>query len=246
VKAITLINLCAREANDVGFERIAKDATTVAFANQPDWLEWLNDAQRAVVIVRPDANSAVANLTLALGSRQALPAAGIRLLGVTRNMGADGNTIGKAIRFTQELDLQGALNPDWFTTAPASPVREVFYDEKRDPLGYYVNPPALAGWKIEANVANTPTDVDNTTAVGVKVITLPDIYSGPMQSWMLYRYYALATQALNQLQRAQWHFKAFFNLLGVKVQADMFTGPRAPEGYPSVQPQQAGAISGGR
>jgi hypothetical protein len=51
-----------------------------------------------------------------------------------------------------------------------------------------------------------------------------------MQSWMLYRYYALATQALNQFQRAQWHFKSFFNLLGVKVQADMFTGRARPRG----------------
>lgn len=245
MQAIAIINLCAREVNDIGFARVAKDAVSVASANQGDWLSWLNDAQRAVALVRPDAASSVMNLTLIAGPRQTLPAGGMKLLGVTRNMGADGATVGKAIRFTGELDLQGALNPDWFSAVNASPVREVFYDEKRDPYGFYVNPPAVAGWKVEGNVALVPTEVDNTSAVAAKTINVPDIYANPLQAWMLHRYYALATQALNQFQRSQFYFRSFFNLLGVKVQADMFVGPRAPEGLPS-QPNVAQAISGGR
>jgi hypothetical protein len=46
-------------------------------------------------------------------------------------MGADGATIGKAIRFTQELDLQGALNPDWFYRAGLAGARSLLRREAR-------------------------------------------------------------------------------------------------------------------
>jgi hypothetical protein len=232
MQAINLINLCAREINDIGFVRIAKDAASVINPNQANWLDWVNDAQRAVCLMRPDANSVVGNITLVLGPRQALPAGSVRLLGVTRNMGADGLTIGKALIFTKEFDLHGIVNPDWMSTAAASPVREVIYDEKRDPLNFWVFPPAIANWKIEANMAKSPTDVADTGQTGTGALQISDVYAGPMQSWMLFRAYALATQALNQFQRAQFYFKSFFNQLGVKIHADMFFSERAPEGYP--------------
>ena len=50
MQALTLINLAAREYQDIAFERIAKAS----------WLAWLNDAQRNVVLVRPDANAVTA------------------------------------------------------------------------------------------------------------------------------------------------------------------------------------------
>lgn len=219
MQAITLINLCAREYNDTAFERITK----------ANWLAWLNDAQRNVVLVRPDANAVTQNITLVAGTKQSTPAGVQRLLGVTRNMGANGTTVGKALRFTQH-EAQNDVNLDWYSATPASPVREIVYDDKKDPNSFWTRPPAIAGWQIEAITSKAPTDV---TDADNGAITLQDIYSGPIQEWMLHRAYCLATQSANQFQRAQFYFSSFFNLLGVKLRGDMFAAANAAAALPA-------------
>jgi len=58
-------------------------------------LDYLNDGQREVVIYRPDASMEDRVVALVDAStRQTLPANGLRLLDVVRNMGTDGATPG--------------------------------------------------------------------------------------------------------------------------------------------------------
>lgn len=215
--ALTLIELCAREYNDVTYQRIKKSGAD----GDPNWLDWLNDAQRAVVLVRPDANAVVQAMQLTAGTKQALPSGGLRLLGVTRNMGSGGSTPGRTIRFIERESLDD-LAPSWHAATGASPTKEVVYDEKKAPTTFYVNPPAPGtSWYIEVELSKVPTDVTDPDAGN---ISLADIYAGPMQAWMLHRAYALATQAVNQFQRSQFYFGSFFQQLGVKLRAEMFMG----------------------
>jgi hypothetical protein len=223
MQAITLINLCAREYQDVLFERITK----------AKWLDYLNDAQRAIVLVRPDANSVTAAVQLAAGTRQTLPAAALRLLDASRNMGSQGTTAGDTIRFA-EREVHDIVSRSWHKSAPTPVVREIFYNDKNDPRAYWVYPPVPSGTAvfIEITTSNVPTEV---TDADNGAITLSDVYAAPMQHWMLYRVYLLATQALNQFQRAQFYFSSFFNLLGVKARNDMFFSPNEPAVLPGAQ-----------
>lgn len=224
--ALTLINLCAGEVNDAAFARTTKAA----------WLGWLNDAQRSVVLVRPDANSSTENLTLVAGVKQALPAGGLRLLSVTRNMGADGATPGKALRMV-EREAQDAVNLDWYSAANASPVREIIYDDKKNPLVFWTRPGAIANWKIEATLSKAPTDVTDADA---GLITLSDVYAGAMQMWMLFRAYSRATQATSHLQRSQNYYSWFFSMLGVKLRGEAFDAPATPGALPNTMPNANG------
>lgn len=226
MKALVLIQNCAREYSDAAYGRIAK-----ASASGVNWLDLLNDAQRTVVLVRPDAGGSTENITLAAGSRQALPAGALRLLGVTRNMGADGATPGKTIRFV-ERQSKDDVNPDWHTATASAVIKEVVYDDKKNPLVFYVSPPATGSPRIEVELAKTPTDIV-TADVDTADIGLADVYAGPMQAWMLHRAYAIATQSANQYQRAVFYYQSFFNQLGVKIRADMFFAPSAPNMLPS-------------
>lgn len=222
MQALTLINLCAREYNDIAFARITKAA----------WLDWLNDAQRNVVLVRPDANTVIEVLTLVAGPRQTLPAGALRLLGVTRNMGADGVTPGKALRLAVR-EMQDAVDLDWYSAANKAPVREVLYDSKKSPLTYWVIPGALNGWRLEALLSRTPTDV---TDADTGAITLSDVYSGPMQMWMLHRAYSLATAAATHAQHAANYYTWFFALLGVKLKGELFEAPASAGQFPQAPP----------
>ena len=240
--ALTLIQLCAREYQDIAYERIARDATSATSTNQQNWLDLLNSAQRAVVLARPDANAVTESVLLVAGTKQTLPAGAYRLLDVTRNMGVAGTTAGDTIRLA-ERDVQDMVNRSWHgatAAAATTVVRDVFYNDKKDPLVYWVKPkiPTSPAVYIEITTSKAPTDVA-IADVATGNITISDAYAGPMQEWMLFRAYMMATQALNQFQRAQFHLATFFNLLGIKMKNDMFESPNAPDIFPAV-------ASGGR
>lgn len=226
MQAIELINLCAREYNDSTFQRIAKSGSAGV-----NWLQFLNDAQRAVVLVRPDANPVTQAVLLVPGTRQALPSGGLRLLDATRNMGSAGTVAGDAVRVADRQSMDTALR-SWHTAPPSTKVREVLYDEKKDPTTFWVNPPAplTPSVYIEIIFSKSPTDVTDADS---GAITISDTYVPALIEWMLYRAYSLATQALNQQQRANFKYQTFFNLLGVKLRGDIFTGASAENLYPT-------------
>jgi len=223
--AIELLNQCAREYNDVAFERIKKSSTTAA-----NWLQFLNDGQRSVVLVRPDANPVTQSVLLVQGTRQALPAGGLRLLDAIRNMGSSGTVAGDAVRLAERQTID-AVDRGWHTATPNVKVREILYDEKKDPLNYWVTPPVPAAPPVYLQIifSKTPTDV---TDPDTGAITISDVYVPALIEWMLYRAYSLATQALNQQNRAVFKYQTFFNLLGVKLRGDMFSGGTAENIFP--------------
>lgn len=208
--ASTLINRCALEYQDVGFNRIL----------QPNWLDYLNDAQLATVLVRPDANSVTESFKLAAGTRQALPSGGLRVLDMIRNMGSNGSTPGRTIR-SIDTDVQDSVSPNWHTSTASVIVREFFYNDKRNPLVFYVNPPVPSSPDVYVELTTSKAPATITDAVNGS-IGLADVYSPALSQWMLFKAYALATQASNQFQRAQFYYNSFFNVLGVKLKGELF------------------------
>jgi hypothetical protein len=233
MQALTLINLCAREYNDILFARIAKSPS----GNVANWLDYLNDAQRAVALARPDSNSVTETIQLIPGSRQTIPATAVRLMDVSRNRGSDGLFSGDTIRMA-ERDVQDMVSRSWHRTPTGTIIRELFYNDKKDPRTYWVRPavpPAPSTVWIEITTSKLPADL---TDADTDAIALPDTYGTPMQQWMLYRAYSLATQAVNQYQRATSYFSAFFNILGVKLRNDMWLSPNAPDILPKVEAER--------
>jgi hypothetical protein len=65
-------------------EEILQDTTNVKWSQQ-SLLNYLNDAQREIVLIRPDANPVNEAFTLAQTAKQTLPTAGLRLLSLYKN-----------------------------------------------------------------------------------------------------------------------------------------------------------------
>ncbi len=75
-------------------------------------LGFLNAGQGAIVLARPEAFAKNVAFVMAAGTKQALPADGVRLVDVVRNLGIDGLTPGRSVRIV-EREVLDSQRPDW-------------------------------------------------------------------------------------------------------------------------------------
>lgn len=128
-----------------GNELITRTAIQLQDLDHTRWsmaelLDFLHDAQRDIVMRKPDAYTKVESIVLTVSEvKQSLPSDAILLLDITRNMGTDGSTIGRVLRRIEKPVLD-KLWPDWMTIAGDAEAKNYMYDEK-DPLNFHVFPP---------------------------------------------------------------------------------------------------------
>ncbi len=215
---------------------VLQDTTGVRWPQTEELLLWLNDGQREIVLRKPDAYSQNAVVALVAGTKQAIPAAGIQLLDVIRNMGTGGATPGRAItRIDREiLDEQ---RPDWHSEVASAITKHYMFDQ-RDPKHFYVYPPQHATpGQVEMVYASSPTDLSVLTAT----ITLDDIYSGVLLDYILYRAYSKdADLTPTAPARAVSHYNAFLASLGAKGQIDQTVNPNAYDFKEAMEARQVG------
>lgn len=184
-------------------------------------LDFVNDGVRQVVLVRPDASIKVESVQLAPGSRQALPAGGFRLLAVLRNMGADGQSPGHAVRLVERAALDAAARA-WHGSQPATSVAEYLYD-LRQPGVYHVYPPAPQTPPVFVEIAYSASP--DKLAGESEAVGLDEVYGGPVLDWVLYRAFHADTESGSGRARAEHHFEAFYRALEQKTQSDAAVAP---------------------
>lgn len=198
-------------------------------------VRYLNDGQREVVLYRPDSNRTTATVTCEAGSRQALPSDGAKLIDVVRNAGA--GTTKRAVRMVNR-EILDAQTPGWHNIAGVNEVLHFMYDV-RDPKTFYVYPPATTSAQLDIVYAAYPADVVEPadgalyTAVAGD-ISLPDIYGNALLDFILYRAYSKDSDYAGNAQRAQTHYAAFANTLGIEIRATVTVAPN-PAGNPNVR-----------
>jgi hypothetical protein len=196
-------------------------------------VRYLNDGQREVIMYRPDAMVTNATITCVAGSRQSLPANGAKLIEVIRNSGTR-----RAVRLVNR-EILDAQMPGWHSLTGQNELLHYMYDP-RDPRTFYVYPPATTSAQLDIVYAAYPTDIvepadgTNYTAVTGN-ISLPDIYGNVLQDYILYRAYTKDSEYAGNVQRAQAHYAAFANALGIEIKATVAVAPN-PVGNPNRQP----------
>jgi hypothetical protein len=202
-------------------EEILQDTTNVRWSQQT-LLDYLNDAQREIVLFRPDANPVNASFTLTANSaKQSLPSAALRLLSIYRNS----NPTSKPITNIERRVLDDQIE-DWHGTT-ATNVEHYVYDPL-DPKIFYVYPHTTASdATIEIVYSSSPTDITiSNFSSDTTVISLDDIYANAILDYMLYRAYQKDTEYAGDLQRSGVYMQSFQNSLGIKNQVDAGSSPR--------------------
>ena len=152
-----------------------QDTTGVRWP-ESELVSWVNDAQREIALLKPDASAVNANVTLAEGTLQTIPSDGNRLLKVIRNTDANGKGQ-RSIRLVKQ-EVLDSQTPSWHDenvtgeAAHSTEVKHYVYNEE-NPRNYYVYPgTSSAAVKIDiiysANPATVITGVPATAwAAGV-------------------------------------------------------------------------------
>lgn len=196
---------------------------------------WLNDAYKEIVIFRPDANAASADVTLAAGARQRGQDVGsinlpnlLRVLDVVRNTHASSDK--RAIRRTDRKILDDQ-RPTWYSDTSTFSIQHFIYDD-RNPHEFLVYPPASAGATVEIVYSSVPTahtltetQLGNTATT--ETIRLDDIYANCLLDYILYRAYSKDAEYAGNGARATGHYTAFTTALGTKTTVDVNVSPSA-------------------
>ena len=183
-------------------------------------LNWINEGQREIVLLKPDAYSLTESLVMVAGTKQTIPAAGTMLLDVTRNMGADGLTVGNVIRLVDRRILDDG-QADWHTQTAAAVVKHWVYDPESNPRIFYIYPKSDGTNYIEICYSKAPTEI---AAVG-NTITLDDIYSPALLNYVLSKAYAKDVDFAENPTRAIQARNEFLQLLG---RMDLMEGANNP------------------
>lgn len=163
------------------------DETNVRWSTS-ELLEYLSDAQKEIVLLKPTAFTKNEAVQLVPGTLQSLPAGGVELIDIGGNMGLDGQTPGRDISQIDRTAL-AASRPDWRSSTANLVTRHYIFDD-RDPTHFEVYPPRPnpAGY-IQVSFVAEPDDIeDENSAIG-----LSEIYDTPLYYLVLSRAFTKST-----------------------------------------------------
>ena len=197
IKSSTLLNKA---------QTILQDATETRWPIT-ELLGWLNDGQREIVLLKPDANTSSGPESLVASIKQTLPAGGILFIDILSN------TTGQVVKQIAREHLDAQL-PNW-RNAPASATIKYFMFDPRNPKEFHVYPKATTDASVELVYAVTPTDM-----VGISnTIALDDIYANVLVDYVLYRAFSKDADFAGNGQRAMAAYGTFAQALGLKGSA---------------------------
>ena len=209
-----------------------QDTTSVRWPVN-ELVRYLNDGQREIVLYRPDSMVTNATVTCVAGTKQALPTNGAKLIEVIRNAAA--TSAKKSVRMINR-EILDAQTPGWHNITGSVDILHFMYDP-RDPKTFYVYPPATTSAQLDIVYAAYPTDITEPadgalyTAVTGN-ISLPDIYGNALLEYVLYRCFMKDSEYAGNVQRAQAHYAAFANTIGIEIKATVAVAPN-PVGNPN-------------
>jgi len=206
-------------------QTVLQDTTGVRWPVVGELVLWINDAQREIALLKPDASAANDTITLVAGTKQSIPSGGNRLLKAVRNMSAAiGGAGRRAVRLV-DREVLDAQTPDWHDpsvggdAAHTALVKHYIYDEA-NPRNFYVYPGVSGSAYLEIIYSANPTAVAQNDN-----LSIPDIFANAIMNYVLYMAYMKDAEFAGNAQRASSHYQLFTASVTGKGQIDAITNP---------------------
>lgn len=192
---------------------------------EAELLIWLNEAQRQIVLLKPDANATMEAVQMSSGTEQSLPATAIQLLDATYNMGTNGSTVGNAVTIVDRA-MMDACYPGWQNATAAAVIKHVIYDPVKLPKKYWIYPQSDGTNYLQIITGKLPTDCATKAAN----VGLDDEYVPALTEWVLYRAFSKDAEFNETAERALIHLDAFQVILGIREESEHRFAPRRSPG----------------
>ncbi len=206
-------------------QTVLQDTTGVRWPVVAELVLWVNDAQREIALLKPDASAANETVTLVAGTKQSIPDDGNRLLKAVRNMSsASGGTGKRSVRLVNR-EVLDAQTPDWHDptvggdAAHTAVVKHYLYDEA-NPRNFYVYPGVKGSAYLEIIYSGNPEVVELADN-----LSIPDIFANAILNYVLYMAYMKDAEFAGNAQRASTHFQLFSASVTGKGTVDALTNP---------------------
>lgn len=196
---------------------------TGVFWDDTELVNDLDGAFRTIVIHKPDAYSNRTRMQLAAGVAQTLPEGGEALIDIHYNLGTDGNTRGRAIRYCDRA-MMDRTDPTWTTKTPSN-VAQVYMVDPRDPRRFDVYPPQPTppGW-IELTYSTVPPRYTDKT----QVIPLSDLWVEAVFAYVMGMAHSKNTKR-GDLMKGQAWLRLFGTYIGVRDISQLKIAEGRPE-----------------
>jgi len=173
--------------------------------------KYLNDGYKAIVSLRPDANSLTAVVTLAAGIYQAPALTGlIRILDVQRNVAAESTKEAIAPIDKKVID---SMIPGWSNSAQSASI-SYWIPDMSTPTRFSVYPPATSAAQVDVLYSAIPTphalSESQLDPFGgdVTAISINDEFVPALVDYILYRAH-LKDSTASSIPKAQASYMAF-------------------------------------
>ncbi|NPU91395.1 MAG: hypothetical protein HPY82_05720 [Gammaproteobacteria bacterium] len=194
-------------ANEVGTSQAYADEVVLGF---------LAEAETVIVGQVSGANPSSVSVASAAGTRQQIPADGVRLLSV--------DTVGgRGVRLV-ERGAKDEVDPYWRNAAAGTHAVEYILDD-RMPKSFDVSPPLQAGVSIALSYDKLPPEYD-FTATPDPDVTLGRVHEAAMVDFAVYRCLSRADENTPEFGKAGAHYQTFIQKIGGKTEADAVQSPK--------------------
>lgn len=195
-----------------------------ATTEDPSLQDFLNNALLNVALQRPDATATLVEATLIAGPRQTLASDELSLLECIEFISAD-ESVKRAVTRIDRSEMDAFL-VDWYSEETDSDgVWNWAYEKLSNPLVYWVSPGAAAGDKMKQVVSKRPVKVTSAA----DDLEISELFKPALDAWVLYELLSSDTDEFNP-QKAMHFHQSFYQILGVKIQADMAFPVKVREG----------------
>ncbi|MEL3922138.1 DUF6682 family protein [Aeromonas enteropelogenes] len=175
-------------------------------------VSYYNSAIAAIATYRPDVFAQTLAYTCVAGTRQLIPAGGIKLIEVERN------TKGRKIRFFERGVLDD-LDPEWVSGTGAKAAEAYFY-EPTNPRVFWLYPGVAAGVNVDLVLSVLPSPATTAEIEAGKQLQVDVSFLTACMDWIIYRAYLRDSDETANSARGQLHLQAFAQYLGIKIEAD--------------------------
>lgn len=193
-------------------QKIAVDETEIGW-DLDEWLDCFNEAVIAVANARIDTTAATVPYSTIAGSKQQIPADGIRFITLTRNIAT-----GMPVRRVERRQLDDRNIP-WHNKS-GDKVNHFVHDPL-DPKTFYIYPQPEAGHQVELVYQKSPSFIEIADFdTDSQVLPMDDIYFNALLYFTLARGYMKDDESTGNLNLSAQYESRGFNELGIKSKAD--------------------------